>query len=56
MFDTSSKVAGCALPNEALHVRPELNPDILQLLLQFPACRASLMADIEKTFFAGSTG
>ncbi|XP_064459094.1 uncharacterized protein LOC135369435 [Ornithodoros turicata] len=50
VFDASSKSPGCISRNEALHAGPNLNPDVLQLLLQFRTYEVALTADVEKAF------
>ncbi|XP_064475627.1 uncharacterized protein LOC135389519 [Ornithodoros turicata] len=50
VFDASSKSPGCISLNEALHAGPNLNPDVLQLLLQFRTYEVALTADVEKAF------
>ncbi|XP_064464472.1 uncharacterized protein LOC135375756 [Ornithodoros turicata] len=50
VFDASSKAHGSLSLNEALHAGPNLNPDVLQLLLRFRSYHVALTADIEKAF------
>ncbi|XP_064470107.1 uncharacterized protein LOC135384853 [Ornithodoros turicata] len=50
VFDASSKSSGAISLNEALHAGPNLNPDVLDLLLQFRAYQIALTADVEKAF------
>ncbi|XP_064470081.1 uncharacterized protein LOC135384827 [Ornithodoros turicata] len=50
VFDASSKAPGCLSRNETLHAGPNLNPDVLELLLQFRAFRIAVTADVEKAF------
>ncbi|XP_075559900.1 uncharacterized protein LOC142591457 [Dermacentor variabilis] len=50
VFDASSHDAGCISLNEALEPGPNLNPDLLKVLLNFRIHRIGLSADIEKAF------
>ncbi|XP_077546213.1 uncharacterized protein LOC144158900 [Haemaphysalis longicornis] len=50
VFDASSSDAGCASLNESLEAGPNLNPDLLKVLLNFRIHRIGLTADIEKAF------
>lgn len=50
VFDASSSDTGCVSLNEALDSGPNLNPDILKVMLNFRTHRIGLSADIEKAF------
>lgn len=47
-FDASSKASACVPLNETLHTWPNLNPDVLELLLLFRTYRTALTTDMEK--------
>lgn len=51
VFDASSKATGCLASNDCLMTGPNLNPELLSVLLNFRQHRVALMADIEKAFF-----
>ncbi|XP_075559904.1 uncharacterized protein LOC142591463 [Dermacentor variabilis] len=50
VFDASSHDASCTSLNEALEPGPNLNPDLLKVLLNFRIHRIRLSADIERAF------
>lgn len=50
VFDASSRAKGCKSLNDCLEKGPNLNPDILQILLRFRWYAIALTADIEKAF------
>ncbi|XP_064485951.1 uncharacterized protein LOC135398480 [Ornithodoros turicata] len=50
VFDASSKMPGEVSLNETLHAGPDLNSDVLDLLMQFRAHQIALTADVEKAF------
>ena len=49
MYDASTKSTGCSL-NECLHVGPQFEQRILDILLRFRTYPVALTADIEKAF------
>ncbi|XP_037503101.1 uncharacterized protein LOC119377876 [Rhipicephalus sanguineus] len=50
VFDASSSDTGCISLNEALEPGPNLNPDLLKVLINFRIHHIGLSADIEKAF------
>ncbi|XP_064469588.1 uncharacterized protein LOC135384311 [Ornithodoros turicata] len=50
VFDASSKAPGLVSLNDVLHAGPNLNSDILSLLLRFRMHPIALVSDIEKAF------
>lgn len=50
VFDASAKAQGSLSLNDALSTGPNLNPDLLQLILNFRCHVIALTADIEKAF------
>ncbi|XP_064470382.1 uncharacterized protein LOC135385136 [Ornithodoros turicata] len=50
VFDASSSAPGFLSLNQVLHAGPNLNSDILSLLLRFRMHRIGMVADIEKAF------
>nr|XP_037284010.1 uncharacterized protein LOC119176755 [Rhipicephalus microplus] len=50
VFDASSSETGCVSLNEVLDSGPNLNPDILKIMLNFRTHRIGLSADIGKAF------
>ncbi|XP_064472444.1 uncharacterized protein LOC135386595 [Ornithodoros turicata] len=50
VFDASSSAPGFLSLNQVLHAFPNLNSDILSLLLRFRMHRIGMVADIEKAF------
>ncbi|XP_064470094.1 uncharacterized protein LOC135384842 [Ornithodoros turicata] len=50
VFDISSKAPGMESLNDLLDPGPNLNPDIVQLLLMFRSLEIAMNADIEKAF------
>lgn len=50
VFDASAKAPGCLSLNDALSTGPNLNPDLLQLIINFRRHAIAFTADIEKAF------
>ncbi|XP_064479221.1 uncharacterized protein LOC135392441 [Ornithodoros turicata] len=50
VFDASSSVASEPSLNDVLHAGPNLNPEVLHVLLRFRKNTVALIADIEKAF------
>lgn len=50
VFDASAKAQGSLSLNDALSTGPNLNPDLLQLILNFRCHAIALTADIERAF------
>ncbi|XP_077519792.1 uncharacterized protein LOC144129504 [Amblyomma americanum] len=50
VFDAYSKAQGCLSLNDALSTGPNLNPDLLRLILNFRCHEVAFTADIEKDF------
>ncbi|XP_064461678.1 uncharacterized protein LOC135371619 [Ornithodoros turicata] len=50
VFDASSSASGEPSLNDVVHVGPNLNPEILHLLIKFRSEAVALVADIEKAF------
>ncbi|XP_064470062.1 uncharacterized protein LOC135384806 [Ornithodoros turicata] len=50
VFDASSSAPGCPSLNDVLDSGPNLNPDLLAVLMRFRKQRIGVVADIEKAF------